>query len=87
MEPLEHLKKMARAQANLSRLVASLPDEETLYDEIVRIAVFECGLSHAMVAVPDSSGWIQVRSAQGKNREAFFRQRSPSTTIFPKGGG
>ena len=70
MESLTPLKQMSRALATLNRLVASLPDEETLYDEIGRIAVEECGLSHAMVGIPDEEGWIHVRSAHGKNREA-----------------
>ena len=87
MESLTPLKQMSRALATLNRLVASLPDEETLYDEIGRIAVEECGLSHAMVGVPDEEGWIQVRSAHGKNREAFFRARISVREDLPEGQG
>ena len=34
MESLTPLTQIFRALSNLNRLVASLPDEETLYDEI-----------------------------------------------------
>nr|EES53652.1 MAG: diguanylate cyclase [Leptospirillum ferrodiazotrophum] len=87
MELLTPLKPMSRALATLNRLVASLPDEETLYDEIGRIAVEECGLSHAMVGIPDEEGWIHVRSAHGKNREAFSRARISVRGDLPEGKG
>ena len=87
MESLAPLKQMSRALSNLNRLVASLPDEETLYDEIARIAVFECGLSHAMVAVPDPLGWVHVRSAHGKNRDAFFSVKISVNEDLPEGRG
>lgn len=72
MDPNDQLKQMTKALANLNRLVASLPDEETLYEGICRIAVDECGMSHAMVGVPDREGWVQVKSARGKHRDALF---------------
>jgi len=72
LDPNHQLKQMAKALANLNRLVASLPDEEALYDGICRIAVDECGMSHAMVGIPDRDGWIHVKSARGKHRDALF---------------
>ena len=87
MESLTPLTQIFRALSNLNRLVASLPDEETLYDEIGRIAVEECGLSHAMVGVPDEAGWIHVRSAHEKHREDFFRARISVREDLPEGQG
>ncbi|MGC8529457.1 MAG: GAF domain-containing protein, partial [Leptospirillia bacterium] len=87
MKSFTSLKQMSRALANLNRLVASLPDEATLYEEIGRIAVEECGLSHAMVGVPDDSGWIHVRSAHGKHREDFFRVRISVRDTLSEGKG
>lgn len=87
MESPFSLKRMALSLAHMNRLVASLPDEETLYDEIVRIVVDECGLSHAMIGVPDSLGWIHVRSAHGKSRDDGFTAKISVSDDLPEGNG
>ena len=87
MESPFSLKRMALSLAHMNRLVASLPDEETLYDEIVRIVVDECGLSHAMIGVPDSLGWIHARSAHGKSRDDGFTAKISVNDDRPEGNG
>ncbi|MDA8027861.1 MAG: GAF domain-containing protein [Nitrospiraceae bacterium] len=68
-------------------MIASIPDEGTLCDGICRILIEDCGLSHALVGVPDPQGWVKILSANGKMHERLKNVRISVEPGRPEGRG
>ncbi len=83
----ESFREISGPMISINRLIASLPDEDTLFDGICRILVEECGLTHALIGLPDEEGWVDVRASHGKMRNRLRKVRISVDQGRPEGLG
>lgn len=83
----DYLRQLTGALIDINRLISSMPDEGTLYDGVCRILVEECGLSHAIVGIPDHQGWVRIVSTNGKMRDRLKNVRISVDPDRPEGRG